>query len=914
MIELLSTKLFIPRPRKNLVSRPHLIERLNAGLEKKLTLIAAPAGFGKTTLLSEWIPQSPHCVTWLSLDEADNDSTRFWTYFISSLQALRPDFGKGASVLLQSPQAPPISSILTTLINEITGFPDTFAVVLDDYHVIDAQHIHEALVFLIDHLPANMHLVMTTRVDPPLPLARLRARDQLKEIRVKHLRFTKVEAESFLNQEVGEKFTQEEVEALDERTEGWIAGLQIAALSMQGRDDISEFIQTFSGSHRHILGYLADEVLNQRPKGTLNFLLQTSILDRLCRPLCDAVTGDSDGQEILENLERANMFITPLDDEGKWYRYHHMFGEVLHARLQQTQHHLLAELHSRASKWFEEHGYISEAVTHALTAEDFNQASNLIEQTSRTMWQRGEVRTLQKWLDALPPDIRRARPQLCLARAWGSLAAGQIAEVESSILETEDALDSMAEADDKPLRAQVDALRSTLAGYRQDSAQAIELAHKALKHLPDGDHFLRGQLEHTLGRAYLSQGDLVVANRKLREAANFSLRAGDLSTANLALSALGAELEAQGRLREAAACYRQAIQSIQRDGRTLPVAAASGAYGWLGRILYEWNQLDEAAQCANQALELTRPFNISGGMFIGYLVLTNVLTALNDITGAAESLRNAETAVRSDAIFLKTGARMVEAVRVHLWLAQGNFSEVAQWAANYESNLDFPASGDWPVLRQYGPMFDFECLTLIRVRMAQAHWDEALRLLSRLQPVVESGQRNTYLIKIFILRALTLQKQSESIESLIVLEHALILAEPEGYVRIFLDEGKPMRSLLIDFQANIKKMIGDEESSASLRLLTYTNKLLAAFSQPALVEKPKQDAFLEPLSDRELEVLQLIATGRSNQEIADLLVIALSTVKSHINNIYGKLGTSRRTEAIAIAREKGLLSEQASTP
>jgi len=909
MIELLSTKLFIPRPRPNLVSRPRLVERLNAGLDKKLTLIAAPAGFGKTTLLSEWIPQCSRCVTWYSLDDVDNDSVRFWTYFIASIRQLRSDLGDGALTLLQSPQAPPITSILTTLINDITAFPDAFAIVLDDYHMLESQPIHEGLTFLIDHLPDNMHLVLTTRVDPPLPLARLRARDQLTEIRVKDLRFTTVETESFLNQEVGERFTAEEVTALEQQIEGWIAGLQIAALSMQGRDDISEFIHTFSGSHRHIVGYLADEVLNQRPEGTLNFLLQTSILERLYGPLCDAVTGQSGGQVALMELEHANLFVLPLDDEGKWYRYHHLFAEVLRARLQQSQPDLIQDLHRRASEWYKQNGNLSEAVNHALTAQDFDQASRLIEQTSRIMWQRGEVRTLQNWLAAIPPGIRRARPQLCLAQAWGALAAGQIAEVESSVLEAEVALSSLPEKEIKPLRAQAEALRSTLAGYRQDIAQAIELAHQALAHLPEEDHFLRGQLAHTLGRAYLTRGDLSAASQKLREAFALSLNAGDLSTASLALTALGAELEAQGRLREAGACYRQAIQSIQKDGRSLPVTAASGAYGWLGRILYEWNQLDEAAQCANQGLELSRPFNTAGGMFIGYLVLTNVLMARNDLAGAVDALRNVETAVRSDAMLLKTTLRMVEAVRAQLWLAQGNVADTAQWARDYECNLNFPSSGDWPGMRQLGPMFDFECLTLVRVRMAQARWDDALRLLMRLQPVVESGARNAYLIKIFALRALAFQAQSNEAKSFETLKCALTLAEPEGYVRTFVDEGEPMCHLLLDYQNTIKKTISDKVDSKFVRLLGYTDKLLAAFTQSPATGSTKNDSLPEPLSERELEVLQLIATGRTNQEIADILVIALSTVKSHINNIYGKLGTNRRTQAIAFAREKRLLSD-----
>jgi LuxR family maltose regulon positive regulatory protein len=907
MTDLLTTKLYIPHPRSNRVSRPRLVERLNAGLDRKITLIAAPAGFGKTTLLSEWIPSSPRCVTWLSLDEGDNDPIRFWAYVIASLQQIHPDLGAGALALLQSPQAPPITSILTSLINDLAGFPDGFSAVLEDYHVINSQPIHEALNFLIAHLPANMHLVLTTRVDPPLPLARLRARHKLAELRANDLRFTAGEAAAFLNQTMGLNLSAEEVAALEVRTEGWIAGLQIAALSMQGRDDIPGFIHAFSGSHRHILGYLAEEVLNQRPKGTLDFLLQTSILDRLCGPLCEAVTGQGDGEEMLRKLDQANLFIVPLDDEGVWYRYHHLFAEVLRAHLQQAQPDLIQNLHRCASAWFKQNGRLSEAVSHALAGQDFDQASRFIEETSRAMWQRGEVMTLQNWLAALPPGIRRARPQLCLAQAWGALGVGQFAVVNSSILEMEEALSPWAKEDVKPLRAQVDAIRSALAGFQQDNARAIELAHRALEHLPEEDQFLCGFLAYVLGRAYLSQGDLPAASQKLREAAMFSLNAGDLPTASFALVALGAELEAQGQLRESASCYRQVIQAAQMDGRPSTITAV-GAYVRLGGILYEWNQLDEAVQCVNQGIELARLLQDGSMLIGGGLVLADVLKVHGDLNGAIGSLRNAETAARSG-MTPEAALRLVAAARTQLWLAQRNNTDAEQWATIYERDLDFPVGGDWPGMRQLTPMRDFEYLTLVRVRMAQAQWDEALRLLTRLQPVVEAGARKASLIELLALRALALQTQANNAKSVAALEHALTLAEPEGYIRIFVDEGEPMRLLLMDYQSKRKMKADHGVDSELLRLLAYTDQLLAAFSQPAPAEKQKLESIPESLSERELDVLQLIATGHTNQEIADILVIAVSTVKSHINHLYGKLGANRRTQAIAIARDLGLLSE-----
>jgi LuxR family maltose regulon positive regulatory protein len=908
MIELLRTKLFIPRPRKNMVTRPRLVDCINTGLDKKLTLIAAPAGFGKSTLLSEWITQSPRCVTWLSLDEGDNDPVKFWTYVITSMQALGSDLGSGALALLRLPQAPPVPSILTILINDITSFQETVAVVLDDYHIIESQSIHDGVTFLIEHMPPNMHLILTTRVDPSLPLGRLRARDELNELRANDLRFSVDETTTFLNQVMGFNLSLAEASVLEARTEGWIAGLQIAAFSMKGRENISGFIQAFSGSHRHILGYLAEEVLNQQPKTTLNFLLQTSILDRLCASLCDAVTDDSNGQAILENMEHANLFISPLDENGVWYRYHHLFAEVLRARLQQSRPGIIRNLHRRASNWYEQNGRIAESVGHILAAQDFEEASRLIEQTSRTMWQRGDVTTLQNWLAALPPDIRSASPGLCLAQAWGALAVGQLPLAESSILESEKAMNLMDEGEVLSLRAEVDVIRSALAGYRQESAKAIELAHRSLEHLPEGDHFLRGRLAYNLGWAYLSQGDLRAAKKELNEAAIFSLNLGDLSTASFALAALGAELEMQGRLRDAASCYRRVIQAIQKDGRPLPVPAASGAYVRLSGILYEWNQLDECTQFANQGIELSRPFQANGALFVAYLVLARVLKMHEDPAGALDSLSNAETAVHSGGIPIEL-LRMVEAVRAQLWLAQGKLAEASQWAAVYERDLIFPSNGDWQGVRQLHSVFDFECLTLIRVRIAQAQWAEALKLLTRLESIVETGKREGSIIKLLCLRALALQAQTQSSESIIAIGDALALAKPEGYICTFVNEGEPMRLLLLDYKTTIKRQTVQGISQDSNQLIVYIDQLLAEFPSTSAADKPKHESLLEPLSARELEILRLIDAGRSNQEIAEILVIAISTVKSHINNLYGKLGTNRRTEAIAIARQQGLLSE-----
>jgi LuxR family maltose regulon positive regulatory protein len=900
MEELLSTKLFIPRPRKNQVSRPRLVQRLNAGLDKKLTLISAPAGFGKTTLLSEWIPKSPRCVTWLSLDETDNDPSRFWAYFIASLQALRSDLGESALQSLQSSQVPPIASILTTLINDITAFPDVFAIVLDDYHIIESQSIQEGLTFLIDHLPGNMHLVLTTRIDPPLPLARLRARDQLTEIRVKNLRFTIDETQSFLNQEVGEKFTAEEVAALEERTEGWIAGLQIAALSMQGHEDISGFIQAFSGSHRHILGYLADEALNQRPKGSLNFLLQTSILDRLCGPLCDAVTGDSAGQSILENLEHANLFITSLDDEGKWYRYHHLFAEVLQERLRQSQPEEISSFYRRASEWFEGSGSIAEAIEYALRGRDWPRAIRLIEANMEGARLRGEIFTLLRWLGALPDEAIYAHPTLGLSHALILTAVDEFTAAEERLEVAERALRS------NPLPDSVEqsALLGQLAVVRQPNMlmlgypgeEILAAGQEALRLLPESDLARRGSALRLMGCAYYLQlGDMQAAERSFQEALPLVRAGGDTFGELLVQFHLSQMRAIQGRLRAAEEPCKELIRLAAQPGWEHVPAVGFGRV-MLGRILYERDDLLGAQEALATGTAELGGFSLKRPEIIGLILLTRVKLALGEIEEARSTLGHAWGTIQK--YNLKQITIPAPAYRARLLLQMGNLRTAAEWAATIELPTDGPLN----------PALEYDFITLARIQLAQGQLAEARQLLARLLPPAEEAGRISRAIEILAMQAVSASAQQEHAEALAALNHALDLAEQEGYIRTFIDEGEPMRMLLLDYQSEIKKRISERIEIDALRLLTYSDKLLAAFSQPALVEKPKQDAILEPLSERELDVLRLIATGRTNQEIADILVIALSTVKSHINNIYGKLGTNRRTQAIAIAREKGLLS------
>ncbi|MEJ2267318.1 MAG: hypothetical protein P8X95_28160, partial [Anaerolineales bacterium] len=592
MIEILSTKLFIPRPRSILVSRPRLTERLNAGLDGKLTLIAAPAGFGKTTLLSEWIPQSPRCVTWLSLDEGDNDPSRFWIYFIAALQMLNPDIGTGAQALLQAPQPPVIETVLTILINEITAFPDVFAHVFDDYHLVQNSDIDEALAFLIEHQPPNMHLVINTRADPHLPVLRLRARGQLVEIRAADLRFTFDEASAFLNQAMGLDLSEQDIAALGQRTEGWIAGLQLAALSMQGSADVDGFIKAFTGSNRYIVNYLIEEVLNQRPAGTLDFLLQTSILDRLCGSLCEAVSGQANGQETLRKLEQAHLFVVPLDDEGVWYRYHHLFAEVLQARLRRSQPELLAELHGRASEWYEAHGAMAEAVQHALAAGNTLQAAALIERERWALLGRGEANTLRSWLDQLPADTLRDRPGLSLAYAWIYSLLEQAEAIEPRLQAAEKALDLHASktADqsaqlDGAIRGEIATLRAETALSRSDMPGAIDLCHNALKLLPEDNKLMLGVATYFLGHGERRSGHMAEAERAYLKASSLGLQTDNLLLALHALANLSSVQTTMGRLGEAAGASQRILQITAQGGRQAwPVAGL--AYQGLSKLHY----------------------------------------------------------------------------------------------------------------------------------------------------------------------------------------------------------------------------------------------------------------------------------------------------------------------------------------
>ena len=930
---LLATKLYIPQPRPNFVPRPRLTQRLNQGVTRKLTLISAPAGFGKTTLLGEWIPHNERRVAWLSLEEGDNDPTRFWAYFVAALRTLHTGLGDDALSLLyaQQPQPLPIESVLTVLVNEIAAFPDEFALVLDDYHAIESQAIHNALSFLLDHLPVNAHLVIATRAEPPLPLARLRIRGELTELRATDLRFTLEETAAFLNEMMGLGLSAKDVAALEARTEGWIASLQAAGLSMQGRDPerVSDFIQAFTGSHRYILDYLAEEVLHQQPESIQTFLMETAVLDRLTGESCNAVTSQDDGQAVLEGLEEANLFILPLDDRRRWYRYHHLFADFLRDRLDHVQGDRLPELHRRAARWYEGEGLIAEAVGHALVAGDFELAANLMERIAGNLFARGELATLLGWLNALPEVEVRARPRLGLTHVWALLFNGQLDAAESRLADVErvfaagekgsTAPSTFGEAEmpvlverEEPALSQemlgeAVAVRSLVACWRGEVSRAVELSRQALKYVPEGDLFLRGlmavNIALNLADTYGSIADVEEASLALGEAARINQETGSVYAA-LPTLALLAELQvARGQLHQAAETLRQALHLEAERGKG-PMLFTGVASISLGTVLYEWNDMDGAARYLKEGIDPEEGKD-AAALSTGYISLARVSQAQGDIDGALSMIEKADQlARRSNMVWALS---QVQAAKARLWQspAGANLGAAAHWAQ--ECGLDV---GDEIGYRREGAYF-----TLARVLIALgreqpdgSHLRKALGLLEWLEEMTEGAGLAGSVIEILALKALALNAQGDTAQATSVLERALALAEPEGYIRLFVDEGAPMAALLSKILAQ-PRVVRDEGKRKGYQAASrdYVSKLLGAFGEGARLTAPVAQPLVESLTERELEVLRLIAAGLSNQEIAQELIITVGTVKRHVHNIYGKLGVQNRIQAAARANQLNLL-------
>jgi len=896
---ILATKLYIPPPRPKIVLRPRLIERLNEGMYCKLTLISAPAGFGKTTLVSEWVASCKQPVAWLSLEEGDNDPTRFLTYLVAALQTISANIGEGALAVLQSPQPPSTESILTILLNDITTISDSFILVLDDYHVIDSQPVDQALVFLVEHVPPQMHLVIASREDPHLPLARLRARGQLTELRAADLRFTPAEAAEFLNRVMGLNLSAEDIAALETRTEGWIAGLQLAALSMQGRSDTVGFIQAFTGSHRFVLDYLAGEVLERQPERVRNFLLQTTILDRLSGSLCDAVTAQDGGRGMLETLERGNLFVVPLDDQRQWYRYHHLFADVLQAHLIEAQPDQVSSLHQRASAWYEQNGYPSDAIRHALAAKDFERAAGLIELAWSAMDLSYQSSTWLGWVKALPDVLIRARPVLSVGYAWALLDGGELEASEARLYDAERCLDKptdeMVVVDKEQFRS-LPASIATARAYRSlalgNVSGTVKYAQQALELTPEDDQTRYMQATSLLGLAQYTSGDLEAAERSLADFYTNLRKIGEIPTL-IGITFLLADIRvALGRLHAAESIYQQTLRFATAQGEPMPLGTAD-LYRGISELSIERGDLEAASQNLQTARELGEQTTLTDWPHRLCVSQARLKEAQGDLDGALALLHEAERVHIRGPL---PDVRPVPALKALVWLKQGRLAEALGWAREQGLSVDDEI--------RYSR--EFEHITLARVLIAAGKSDreagsieEATRLLGRLLQAAETGGRLGSAIQILLLQALAFQAQDHLPHALAPLERALTLAEPEGYVRIFIDEGEAMR-LLIEKQSRNR----DHPLSG------YADKLLAAFTQPVAAPKStiihQKSDMIEPLSERELEVLKLLRSELSGPEIAGQLIVSLNTLRTHTKNIFNKLGVNNRRAAVRRAEELNL--------
>lgn len=914
----LTTKLFVPSPRPTEVVRPALVKRLQAGRHGKLTLVSAPAGFGKTTLISQWIHQSGLDVAWYSLDAGDQDPTRFLIYLIAALQTIRPHVGAGLLDALQTGQSVSPESVLTALINDLAATQDHMLLVLDDYHVLDAEPIDALVAFLLEYLPPQLHLVITTREDPPFSLVRLRARGELTELRIADLRFAEADAQAFLNQQMGLTLSAEEVSLLDERTDGWIAGLQMAAISLRDQPDIARFLQEFSGSHRYILDYLAEEVLRQQPQPIQKFLLQTSILDRLTASLCDAVTGLANTQTILETLERGNMLIFPLDAQRQWYRFHHLFAEVLQAFALRDMPDQIAEWRHRASVWYEDHGFRAAAIDYAFAAKNTYRAADLIERTWPEMFYGVRPMTWLAWAQRLPPDMIRARPVLSAACAWMLLDKGELHAAEQHIGYVEQWLQQSADEagqqstlvagmivanteEFRTLPGSTYGARAYLAQLRGDMPATIAHARRSLELLSDTDHFWRGNTALFLGLAQFAIGDLAAAY----ESITVSVASQRLSNSHyfemLGMVILGDIQMAQGRLHGAHQHYQQVLQlasaAVEGDHQQPPsqhtplIQAPIALYVGLSELHLAWDDLATAAQYL-QAGQILLDQAILPASGYRLLCADAYLKAIQgDFDGALATLNQAAARYQPAAV---PDTVTIEGLRVRIWLRQGNLLDATAWAEQQSRSLD-----DLDFAREFN-LITLASVLIAEYRNTQAvhRIEDAAALLDHLLPLAETGGRVGRVIEILSLQALAQHAQGALSEARTTIKHALTLAQPEGYIRLFADMGQPMRELL-------SASLADGADAA------YVLRILQAIDAPSPDAVSTADAnqlLIEPLSDRELDVLQLMADGYTNQAIADALFIALSTVKKHVNNILGKLGVTNRTQAINRARELNILS------
>lgn len=894
---IVATKLYRPLSRPRRVERPLLLDRLTGGLHRKLSLISAPAGFGKTTIVGAWAAECPCPVAWLSLDEGDGDPARFLAYVVAAIQQIAPQVGQGMVAALRSPQPPPAQALAATLLNEVAAISTPFVLVLDDYHRVDAGPVDELLTFWLDHLPPQMHMVIATREDPSLPLHRLRARDELTELRAAELRFSPTEAAEFLNGVMGLALSEPHIAALESRTEGWIAGLQLAAVSLQQHPDPAGMIESFTGSHRFIMDYLLEEVLRRQPEHIQRFLLATSILDRLCGPLCEAVLDlpHISGQAILESLEQANLFIVPLDGERRWYRYHHLFAELLRRRFEHqlsttprtapgivpdnapsvdSGHSTIADYHTRAAIWYEENGLAIDAFLHAATANDPARAERLIEGNGMPLHFRGGVAPILNWLESLPPSVLDATPSLWTTFASVLLVTGQIARVEPTLQAAEIALEPLPpDPKTRDLIGRVAAIRATLAATLKQVETLVHQSQRALEYLHPQNLAFRTSTAWKLGYAYHLTGDRPAARQAYEQVIAIGQASGNTIFTIMATIGLGALAEIDTRLPEAASTFRRSLEMFGEH----PLPSGGEAYLGLARIAYEWNDLDAALEHAQRGGHLFQQMESADRFIDCDLLFARLKLAQGDAPGARAML--AETAQLARARNLHHRLPKIAAMQVVALLhEQGRQADWQRAATDLLHGYDLP-------------------LSLARVRLAQGDGPGAWHVLETAHRRAEEKGWADEQLQALVLMAMACHAQADATRAHSILHAALTAAAPGGYIRTFVDQGPPMFELL-------------SEAAAQGIMADYVGKLLAAFAADTAGDpaaSARDAALSNLLTAREVEVLRLIARGLSNREIGEELFLALDTVKGHNRSLFGKLQVQRRTEAVARARKLGLL-------
>ncbi len=946
-MQILTTRLSIPSLRPNLVPRLRLYQKLNQGLESGFILVSAPAGYGKSTLLSAWLSQVGYPAAWISLDEGDNDPARFLAYLEAALQKIEPSLtavlplappAAGASSLAAGASSPPaMEMLLTSLVNQLSQLARPFWLVLDDYHRIQNQTIHQMMRFLIEHRPLPLHLAISTRADPPLPLARLRARSQMTELRLADLRFSQPEIAEFLDRGMGLNLSDADLALLEASTEGWIAGLQMAGLSLQGRKDVSGFIRSFSGENRFVLDFLFEEVFQQQTAGLRNFLLQTSILEQLCASLCDAVTLREDSQAILEKLERNNLFLILLDEQRNWYRYHHLFRDLLHIRLMQTLPDSTALLHQRASAWYAAAHDLENAITHALAAPDFERAARLIEQIVHNLDKPNKQAALTLWLDKLPLETLHAHPWLCVYRAWGYYWIGRRGQEEEWLQTAEKIMAQTAReavlAEGAPqtrhIQGYIAAVRSFVALADEDIPRALEMGQNALRLLPDDDYEMRCETAVALAGVHWALGDVVRSERAFALARTAGLKVSP-TMAVPSTCYMGIQQVKQGRLSDAIATFSDGLRlATLPDGYETPVAGFPHVK--LGDIWRERNDLALAWQHLNRGVAQCHRLAQPDVLADAYVCLGRYQLAVGNLPAAHDALDKAGQIAQQAKVdpFVLS---WLDECRLKIWLAESDLDAVTLWLQKCGLLPDEP----------FNYLHDLHHQNLARALVIQGILSPSIPasapaapLLARLQmAAVRAGWVHEE-IKILVLQALHAQALGKSAAARQSLASALVRSAPGGYVRVFIDEGQVIKDLLITSAESWQNEPGDTlaQSGGELReeqiagIHRYIARLIAEFAKPIRQTEPTTPAppaladpsrsappaptppaaMVEPLSAREMEVLRLLAQGDADKKIAETLIIARETVHKHLKNIYGKLGVHSRTAAIARARDLGLL-------